>query len=59
VQVLVPHGVVVKGMIHGPQDLGFAVKIDQADNLLELIKRMKFGFGEGLDIAASRLSQGQ
>lgn len=52
------HGMVLKGMIHSPQDLGLPIKVDQADNLFELIKRMKFGFCEGLDIAASRLSQG-
>ena len=58
-QVFMPHGVVAKGMIHSPQDLGLPVEVDQADNLLELIEGVKFGFGQSLDIAASRLSQGQ
>ena len=58
-QVFVTHGMVVKGMIHGPQDLGLSVEVDEADNLVELIKGVKLGFGQGLDIAVSRLSQGQ
>ena len=59
VQVFVTHGMVAKGMIHGPQDLRLPVKVDQADNLLKLIEGVKFGFGQGLDIAVSRLSQSE
>jgi len=59
VQVFVAHGVVVKGMIHRPQDLGLSIEVDEADNLLELIKGVKLGFGQGFDIAASGFSQGQ
>ncbi len=53
------HGMVAKGMIHRPQDLGLPVEVDQADNFLELIEGVKLGFGQCLDIVASRLSQGQ
>ncbi len=44
-QVFVPHGMVSKGMIHGSQNLGLAVEVDQSDNPLELIEGVKFGFG--------------
>jgi hypothetical protein len=46
-------------MIHGLKEFGLTVELDQGDDLIELIKRVKFGFCQGLDIAASRLSQGQ
>jgi hypothetical protein len=58
-QVFVTHGMVMEGMIHGLKDFGLTVEIDQSDDLFELIKRVKFGFGESLDIAASGLSQSQ
>lgn len=58
-QVFVAHGMVAEGMIHGCKDLGLPVEVDEVNNLLELIKGVKFGFGQGLDIAASRLSQSQ
>ncbi len=53
------HGMVAKGMIHRAQDLGLPVEIDQTNDLFELIKRVKFGFGRVFEIAASRLSQRQ
>ena len=53
------HGMVAKGMIHGPQDLGLSIEVDQTDDPLELVKGVKLGFGQGLDIATSRFSQGQ
>lgn len=58
-QVFMAHGMVAKGMIHGPQDLRLPVKVNQTDNLLELIEGVKLRFGQGFDIAASRLSQSQ
>ena len=53
------HGMVLKGMVHGPKDLGLPVKIDEADDLFELTTGVEFGFGQGFDIAASRFSEGQ
>jgi hypothetical protein len=58
VKVFVTHGMIVQGMIHGPKDLGLTVKIDEADDLFELIKGVEFGFCQGFDIPASRLSEG-
>ena len=53
------HGMVAKGMIHRPQDLGLPIEVDQADDLLELIEGVKLGFGQGLDIALGCFPQGQ
>jgi len=53
------HGMVLKSMVHSSQDLGLPIKVDQADDLFELIKGVEFGFCEGFDIAASHLSEGQ
>jgi hypothetical protein len=56
-EVFVAHGMVAKGMVHGPQDLGLTVEVNQTDDLFELIEGVKLGFGQGLDIAASRIPQ--
>jgi hypothetical protein len=56
VQILVAHGIVLEGMIHGAKDLGLTVKIDEADNVFELIKGVEFRFCQSLDITAGRLS---
>ena len=50
---------VTEGMIHGRKDFGLTVEIDQGDHLFELIKGVKFGFCQGLDITASRFPQGE
>jgi len=55
-QVFVTHGMVTEGMIHGRKDFGLTVEIDEGDDFFELIERVKFGFGQGFDIMASRLS---
>lgn len=51
------HSMVAEGMVHGPQDLGLTVEVNQTDDLFELIEGVKFGFGQGLDVAASRIPQ--
>ena len=55
-QILVAHGIVLEGMIHGAKDLGLTVKIDEADNVFELIEGVEFRFCQSLDITAGRLS---
>jgi len=58
-EVLVTHGLVMEGMIHRLKDFGLTVKIDERNDLFELIKGVEFGFCQGLDITASRLPQGE
>jgi hypothetical protein len=58
-QVLVTQGIITESMIHGLKEFGLTIEIDQSNNLLELIKGMEFGFCQGLNITASRLSQGE
>lgn len=52
-------GMVFEGMLHGLEDLGFTVEIQQIYYLFDLMRQMEFGFGEEFHIAVGRFSQDQ
>jgi len=58
-KVLVAQGVMAQGMLHGGQDLGFTVEIDQFNNLFDLMGQMQFGLGQGFYVLMGRIPQGQ
>jgi len=58
-EIFVAQGMVREGMLHGGQDLGFAVELHQLHNLFDLMGQTEFGFGEEFNIAVGGFSQGQ